>query len=178
MHLLLVLARFALGPSLSLLLLLLRETQDNQTQLDPLELMSHPDWTAKDCPIGGVEPFEPIYDDDLGSLLIFHREHACGYPNNDGSLLGFNKGNAFPQAIGSIGHHQIPWLQIKDLQMLCFFVIRDFDLREPTSQQIKGGMCSHDNPFGTQTLPMGSIDQQDPPQTCSDEPRRDEHCYG
>src|SRR5260370_40037477 len=117
MHLLLILARFAFGPSLGLLLLLLRETQDNQTQLDPLELMSHPDWTAKDGPIGGMESFKPVYDGDLGSLLIFHREHACGYPNNDGSLLGFNKGNAFRQAIGSMGYHQIPSLAIKDLQL-------------------------------------------------------------
>src|SRR6266478_1481621 len=167
MHLLLVFARLAFGPSLGLLLLLLRETQGDQTELDALELMSHPDWTAKDGPIGGMESFEPIYDGDLGSLLIFHREHACSYPNNDVSKLGLNKGNAFSQAIGSISYYQIPLLQVKDFQVFCLLVVRDFDLREPTSQQIKGGMDPHDDPFGTQALPMGSIDQQNPPQACS-----------
>src|SRR5439155_17706643 len=164
------LARLALGPSLGLLLLLLRETQGDQTELDASVRRRYPDCTAKDCPVGGVESFKPIYDGDLGSLLIFHREHACGYPNNDVSKLGLNKGDAFSQAIGSISYYQIPLLQVKDFQVFCLLVVRDFDLREPTSQQIKGSMDPHDDPFGTQTLPMGSIDQQNPPQACSEQP--------
>ena len=69
--------------------------------------------------------------------------------------------------------HQISFLQIKDLQMLSLMAIGHFDLCQPTCQQIEGRMHPPDDAFGTQALPMGSIDQQDPSHPCSYEPRRD-----
>src|SRR5947207_5752743 len=90
--------------------------------------------------------------------------------NDNVGQLGEHKDDAFAQSIGSIGHHQISFLQIKDFQMLTFMAICHFDLCEPTCEQIKGRMDPHDNALGTQTLPMGSINQQDPSQACSDEP--------
>src|SRR5437762_1969457 len=71
-----------------------------------------------------------------------------------------------------------PFCRSKTCPLLTLMAICHFDLCEPTCEQIKGSVDPHDNALGTQTLPMGSINQQDPSQACSDEPGRGYHCHG
>ena len=78
-----------------------------------------------------MKPLEPIYEPKLPSLLIFHGKLAGTDANDNVGQLAQDKDNAFAQSIGSIGHHQISFLQIKDFQMLILMTIRHFDLRKP-----------------------------------------------
>src|SRR6266704_853236 len=118
LHFPLVLARLALGTSFGLLLLFLTQAKSDQTQLDPFVDIGYPNRTARGPSLEYVESFEPIYHRDWRSLLIFHGELGWADANDDVGKLRENKGDAFAQAIGPIGDHQISLLQIKDLEML------------------------------------------------------------
>jgi hypothetical protein len=59
LHVLLLLARFALGPSLGLLLLVLAETKSDQPQLDALVQIGNPNRATTDPSVGAMESIRP-----------------------------------------------------------------------------------------------------------------------
>jgi hypothetical protein len=61
-------------------------------------------------------------------------------------------------------------LQIKDFQVFGLMGVRDFQLAEPTGQQIKGRMHSPDQTLWPSTFEMRPIDEQDATQTATHQP--------
>ena len=172
LQLALIFARFAFGFALRFLLLLLAQTHDHQTQLDPQLGNRDPHLPAPDRSRLRVQAFQP--GDQINGLspLGFHREARGADTYDDLGQFGAYKRDAGAQPIGSIRHHEIPGLQIKDLQLLSLVRVGDFDLGEPTSQQIERGVHTQDHPRSPDAFPVGSIDQKNAPEPASHQPGR------